>query len=726
MTAKAAPAAARSGRRRRARKRLRALWAPASAARGDALGHGAGAEFGLGGQRQLGIDDDVAGLRCRRRCFRECGSASRLRAAPSWARARREILKRSASDGLVQPRHFGIERLPRLVHDARHDAAQAVQIVRVQIDVVDGGRQGGIMQGFQPLAHVAHDFENDLPRGSGMGSGRPFHRVFKTILAWCAAPTRTRPPPRPQAAGISSVRRLASSSAAAAAARSLRDSPPPAALKDVHNALHTALKDVHNYSRCPAGPARKKRCPEESLVQWSDSMHKTLRPFLWARRPARRLCCAGGHALFAARPARAGGPASGRRISAQQRLEARPGGQAGAARHAADVLGALARRQVPAGAERRLPAAHRDRARRGFRRGAGPASAVPDAWLGLALGPGGTASMWAAARRLRSSNSRSPTARWRRRRTFPVVDAAPSARRRISSAMWRFRRMAACSTPPTCTDDSVAVINPQSGMVINRVKTGRRPYRILFHPDGKSFFVTHWADGTLGHYDANDRQPAGAVPHRRASHRHGVAQRRAAGRRRRTTPTLSGAPVRRRRQYQQRLRRGRDAGQGSARHREHQHFHDAAPAAGHDASALALAPMASGSSWPARTATWSAVVDISSERSRCEGFIPTGWYPTAVRVLPSGTLVVLNGKGAALLPESATARTRPSDAGACTPEIPASGRATWPTCRPARPRGSTPSPTISWTAWTTKALAQLGVSRREAGRRQSSFRPSST
>src|SRR5205823_9715947 len=50
--------------------------------------------------------------------------------------------------------------------------------------------------------------------------------------------------------------------------------------------------------------------------------------------------------------------------------------------------------------------------------------------------------------------------------------------------------------------DSVVVINPQSGMVINRYKTGRRPYRILFHPDGKSFFVTHWADGSMGHYDA--------------------------------------------------------------------------------------------------------------------------------------------------------------------------------------------------------------------------------
>src|ERR1022692_3869569 len=49
--------------------------------------------------------------------------------------------------------------------------------------------------------------------------------------------------------------------------------------------------------------------------------------------------------------------------------------------------------------------------------------------------------------------------------------------------------------------DSLVVINPQSGMLIDRVKTGRRPYRILFHPDGKSFFVTSWTDGSVSHYD---------------------------------------------------------------------------------------------------------------------------------------------------------------------------------------------------------------------------------
>jgi hypothetical protein len=40
-----------------------------------------------------------------------------------------------------------------------------------------------------------------------------------------------------------------------------------------------------------------------------------------------------------------------------------------------------------------------------------------------------------------------------------------------------------------------------------------------------------------------------------------------------------------------------------------------------------------------------AVVDVSGDSSMVEGFIPTGWYPTAVRALPNGTLVVLNGKG---------------------------------------------------------------------------------
>ena len=46
-------------------------------------------------------------------------------------------------------------------------------------------------------------------------------------------------------------------------------------------------------------------------------------------------------------------------------------------------------------------------------------------------------------------------------------------------------------------NNAIKVVNPQSGMVIENWKTARRPNRILFHPDGKTFFVSSWADGVI-------------------------------------------------------------------------------------------------------------------------------------------------------------------------------------------------------------------------------------
>ncbi len=71
--------------------------------------------------------------------------------------------------------------------------------------------------------------------------------------------------------------------------------------------------------------------------------------------------------------------------------------------------------------------------------------------------------------------------------------------------------------------DSVVVINPQSGMVIEQFKTGRRPYRILFHPDGKIFFVTtgptaRWASTMPRPAACSDTGARGP-----ASHRYGLA-----------------------------------------------------------------------------------------------------------------------------------------------------------------------------------------------------------
>src|SRR3954454_3866873 len=53
-------------------------------------------------------------------------------------------------------------------------------------------------------------------------------------------------------------------------------------------------------------------------------------------------------------------------------------------------------------------------------------------------------------------------------------------------------------------NDNLAVINLQSGQVIDHWKSGRRPYRILVAPGGRRLFVSSWADGTVRQLDANN------------------------------------------------------------------------------------------------------------------------------------------------------------------------------------------------------------------------------
>jgi len=59
--------------------------------------------------------------------------------------------------------------------------------------------------------------------------------------------------------------------------------------------------------------------------------------------------------------------------------------------------------------------------------------------------------------------------------------------------------------------DSIVVINPQSGAVIERFATGRRPYRILFDPDGKSLFISSWADGSVYHHETANGSLIGKI-----------------------------------------------------------------------------------------------------------------------------------------------------------------------------------------------------------------------
>ncbi len=191
--------------------------------------------------------------------------------------------------------------------------------------------------------------------------------------------------------------------------------------------------------------------------------------------------------------------------------------------------------------------------------------------------------------------------------------------------------------------DSLVVINPQSGMTIDRVKTGRRPYRILFHPDGKSFFVTSWTDGSLGHYDTASGSQLATV--RLGPHPTDMVWR----------PGKSESPEGNRpwvaRLFIAAANTNTVYTVGATEGKELQLVESINVAmtprqpAGMTPSALALSPDLKRLYVVCSDANAVAVADISEEHSHVEGFIPTGWYPTAARALPNGTLVVLNGRG---------------------------------------------------------------------------------
>jgi DNA-binding beta-propeller fold protein YncE len=188
--------------------------------------------------------------------------------------------------------------------------------------------------------------------------------------------------------------------------------------------------------------------------------------------------------------------------------------------------------------------------------------------------------------------------------------------------------------------DEIAVVNPQSGMVVDRFKTGRRPYRILFHPDGKSFFVSSWTSGSVYHQQTSNGDRLATI--RLGPHTTDMLW----------LPKREGAEG----NYAARLF-------VTAGNTNNVYVVGVSPAkdlapletinvalsvhqpAGMTPSALAANAAGTRLYVVCSDANAVAVADIGEERSRVAGFIPTGWYPTAVRSLADGRLVVLNGRG---------------------------------------------------------------------------------
>jgi DNA-binding beta-propeller fold protein YncE len=278
---------------------------------------------------------------------------------------------------------------------------------------------------------------------------------------------------------------------------------------------------------------------------------------------------------------------------------------------------------------------------------------VTDAWLGLAFSSNGR-TLWVGGGSQAAvyefsfdeNGKLAPT------RTFEIVKgAARSARDFIGDVAIDpdGHLLYACDL----YHDAIVVVNTQSGIVIDRFKTGRRPYRILFNPDGKSFYVTSWADGSLYRHQTSNgallqtlrlgAHPTDMIWRDRATRaEEGEESAQQPGFKARIfVPAANTNNV-----YAVGVSDNGDLRVVETINVSTTPNHPL----GMTPSALAISPDQSHLYVVCSDANAAAVVDVTAARSEVLGFVPTGWYPTAARALSDGRLVVLNGKGSRSYP----------------------------------------------------------------------------
>jgi DNA-binding beta-propeller fold protein YncE len=270
---------------------------------------------------------------------------------------------------------------------------------------------------------------------------------------------------------------------------------------------------------------------------------------------------------------------------------------------------------------------------------------MSDAWLGLALSPNGR-TVWAGGGSSASifqfsfdeNGQLKPTG------TFELVKPADRTYRDFIGDVAVSpdgRLLYACDL----YHDSILVVNPQSGTILDRFKTGRRPYRVLFNPDGKSFFVTSWADGSMTHYQSSDGSQLQTL--RLGAHPTDMVWRdRAAASEEEGAETSWKARIFVSAANTNTVFAVAVSDSGDLRTLESINI-STSPLhpLGMTPSALALSADQNRLYVICSDANAAAVVDVTESRSHVLGFIPTGWYPTGARALADGRLVVLNGRG---------------------------------------------------------------------------------
>jgi YVTN family beta-propeller protein len=195
--------------------------------------------------------------------------------------------------------------------------------------------------------------------------------------------------------------------------------------------------------------------------------------------------------------------------------------------------------------------------------------------------------------------------------------------------------------------DSVVVVNPQSGVVISRIKTGRRPYRILFHPSGKTLYVSSWADGAVGQYDAATGAQIASI--RVGAHTTDMIWRAGAVE---DQPNLNARLfVSASNTNNVYVLGATESGELSRLETINLALTPRQPL-GTTPSGLGLSADGNKLLVACSDANTAAIVDISGPRSSVLGFIPAGWYPTQAFGLPDGRIGILSGKGLGSFPNA--------------------------------------------------------------------------
>jgi DNA-binding beta-propeller fold protein YncE len=181
-------------------------------------------------------------------------------------------------------------------------------------------------------------------------------------------------------------------------------------------------------------------------------------------------------------------------------------------------------------------------------------------------------------------------------------------------------------------EDTIYVVDLDSGKVLRSVACAPNPYGLLIHPDGKSFFVTSWNTASVHQYRIEDGAEVAAISV--GAHPTEMVWKPETGGR------LFVACANTNYVYVA----AADGQSWEVVEKINLALWPRQPV-GMTPSSIALSQDHRTIYVACSDANTIAVVDVSHAGSAVRGFIPTGWYPTAVRVLADGRLVILNGKG---------------------------------------------------------------------------------